>query len=212
MELTPTQYYERVLAHVGPDGRLGPQETAAWTTFPYEPENLRVRVFDPPVVPEPERRGVAAADCSTCSSWDRGIWRNERFRVSLMDPSGVPVEVLLTIREHVDFTELGDGDAAEQGQLLVHLARLVEHLPHVARAHVDRWGDGSYHSHVFVSGRPEGQLQLRGTLGVLWWDILPAVPAELAAGYARTLARGLCERFGGEVLIEDDGDPDGAHR
>jgi len=55
--------------------------------------------------------------------------------------------------------------------------RAIEALPHIARAHVSRWGDGGAHLHVFFLARPAGFAQLRGTFLAVWDDLLPAVPA-----------------------------------
>ena len=56
-------------------------------------------------------------------------------------------------------------------------SRAIEALPHIARAHVSRWGDGGAHLHVFFFARPAGFPQLRGTCLAIWDDLLPAVPA-----------------------------------
>jgi hypothetical protein len=46
--------------------------------------------------------------------------------------------------------------------------RAIEALPHIARAHVSRWGDGGAHLHVFFLARPVGFAQLRGTFLAVW--------------------------------------------
>ena len=57
---------------------------------------------------------------------------------------------------HHDLADLPDDRAAELGLLTVRIARAIEALPHIARAHVSRWGDGSAHLHVFFFARPAG--------------------------------------------------------
>ena len=81
---------------------------------------------------------------------------------------------MLEPRRHVDFADLDDDLAAELGRLSVHVARAIEALPHVARAHVYRIGDGGEHLHIWFFARPAEQLQLRGSYLVSWDDILPA--------------------------------------
>jgi hypothetical protein len=41
------------------------------------------------------------------------------------------------------------------GVLTTHIARHVEALPHIARSHVYRIGDGGAHLHVWFFARPE---------------------------------------------------------
>jgi hypothetical protein len=66
--------------------------------------------------------------------------------------------------------------AAELGVLTVRLERGIRSINGVARVHVNRWGDGSEHLHVFFLARPKGRLQLRGTFLSMWDDILPPIP------------------------------------
>jgi hypothetical protein len=91
--------------------------------------------------------------------------------------------------------------AAELGVLTVHLARAIEALPHVARAHVSRWGDGSEHLHVFFFARPEGFAQLRGTCLAIWDDLLPAQPIDVIRADAYRVAEELAASFGGRPQV-----------
>ena len=45
------------------------------------------------------------------------------------------------------------------GLLVVRITRAIESLPHIARAHVSRWGDGSAHPHIFFFARPPGRIR-----------------------------------------------------
>jgi hypothetical protein len=86
----------------------------------------------------------------------------------------------------------------------VRIVRAIESLPHIARAHVSRWGDGSAHLHVFFFARPAGFPQLRGTCLAVWDDLLPAIPEDQrdrdAAAVAGALAAGaLAVEHGGAV-------------
>jgi diadenosine tetraphosphate (Ap4A) HIT family hydrolase len=92
---------------------------------------------------------------------------------------------MLQPRAHLDLGDLDDEMAAEMGQLVVRLNRAVCALPGIERAHINKWGDGGAHLHVFVLGRPSGLMQLRGSNLALWDDMLPPIPED---AYAADLA------------------------
>ena len=48
-------------------------------------------------------------------------------------------------------------------------------IPQIYR-HVNRWGDGGAHLHLWFFARPEGVLQLRGSSLSDWTDCLPPMP------------------------------------
>jgi hypothetical protein len=79
--------------------------------------------------------------------------------------------------------------------------RAIESLPHIARAHVSRWGDGSAHVHVFFFARPAGFPQLRGTCLALWDDLLPAVPDGQRDADATEVARIVAAAHGGTAHL-----------
>lgn len=81
----------------------------------------------------------------------------------------------------------------------MHIARAIEALDGVARAHLSKWGDGAEHLHVIFYGRPEGHSQLRGTCLALWDDILPIWPPGAWDANAHTVADTLVDRYGGRV-------------
>jgi diadenosine tetraphosphate (Ap4A) HIT family hydrolase len=83
---------------------------------------------------------------------------------------------MLQPRAHLDLTDLDDDLATELGVLTVRIARAAGELPDVARVHVNKWGDGAEHLHVFFLGRPVGLQQLRGSNLALWEEMLPRVP------------------------------------
>ncbi len=62
--------------------------------------------------------------------------------------------------------------------------------------HVNKWGDGAAHLHVFFQARPEGFLQLRGSNLSLWEDLLPKLPADVLAANVRAVAERLAEGGG----------------
>ncbi len=100
----------------------------------------------------------------------------------------MPLVLMLHPRDHYDLGDLPDELAAELGVLTAHLVRHVEALPHIARAHVYRIGDGGAHLHVWFFARPEGQAQLLGSWLVVWDDLLPEYPAEVADADAAIVA------------------------
>ena len=187
------------MASADAEGRMANSRMTAWEIFPFEREGLRVVPLRPPEVPEPARRGEGGIDCGGCSSLHEGtIWEDPRWRLVVAgEPSGAPLVVMLQPKSHYDLTDLPDDLASELGRLVVHVARAIESLPHVARAHVSRWGDGGAHLHVFFFARPEGFSQLRGTCFAIWDDLLTPVPRDVRDADARLVARSLVASVGG---------------
>lgn len=85
--------------------------------------------------------------------------------------------------------------------LTTHIARHVQALPHIARAHVYRLGDGGAHLHVWFFARPEGQAQLYGSWMVVWDDLLPEYPADVADADADAVADALVASYGGRRSV-----------
>jgi hypothetical protein len=85
--------------------------------------------------------------------------------------------------------------------MTVRLERAIRSLDGVARVHVNRWGDGSAHLHMWFLARPYGRLQLRGTFLSLWDDILPVIPEEQWRENLALVAAWLGE-FGGRAIAE----------
>ncbi|WP_091552586.1 hypothetical protein [Micromonospora pattaloongensis] len=171
-----------------------------WPSFPFEGE-LRVKQLDDPVAVEPPRKGEDSADCSACAAPDEAyIWVSDRWRVRAMDrPTGLPMVLILESRSHLDLGDLPNLLAAELGVMTVRLERAIRSLDGVARVHVNRWGDGAAHLHVWFLARPRGRLQLRGTFLSLWDDILPPIPESQWRENLALVAAWLAE-FGGRPL------------
>lgn len=110
-------------------------------------------------------------------------------------PSGL-LTVFLQPKEHVDLTELDDDTARECGLLQVVLCRILESLPHVGRAYVMRFGDGSEHLHFWFVARPERFAQVRGSLAVEWDEILPPIPEHVLRADLHEIARQLATHGG----------------
>jgi hypothetical protein len=170
---------------------------AGWDISPFEREGLLVAPLRPPVLPEPARKGEESAECTICRDRDEGIWLDDHWRLTRISGVGVPLVLMLYPRDHFDLPDLSDGLAAELGVLSTHVARHVESLPHVARTHVFRVGDGAAHLHVWFFARPEGQAQLYGSWMVVWDDLLPEYPADVADADAATVAEALIGSYGG---------------
>ena len=68
--------------------------------------------------------------------------------------------LILESRSHLDLGDLPNLLAAELGVMTVRLERAIRSLDEVAQVHVNRWGDGAAHLHLWFLGRPAGQLQL----------------------------------------------------
>jgi diadenosine tetraphosphate (Ap4A) HIT family hydrolase len=173
-----------------------------WPSFPFEGD-MRVKPLAAPVEVEPPRSGEDATDCVACSTPDDAyVWVSERWRVRAMDrPTGLPMVLILECRSHLDLGDLTNLLAAELGVMTVRLERAIRSLDGVARVHVNRWGDGSAHLHMWFLARPYGRLQLRGTFLSLWDDILPVIPEQQWRENLALVAAWLAE-FGGKANAE----------
>ena len=164
---------------------------------------MRIKQLADPVAVEPPRSGEDATECVACNTPDDAyIWVSERWRVRAMDrPTGLPMVLILECRSHLDLGDLPNLLAAELGVMTVRLERAIRSLDGVARVHVNRWGDGSAHLHMWFLARPYGRLQLRGTFLSLWDDILPTIP-ELQWRENLALVAAWLADFGGKANAE----------
>lgn len=185
-----------------PENSVPPPDFTRWPSFPFEGD-MRVKPLAAPVEVEPPRSGEDAADCVACgTSDDAYIWVSDRWRVRAMDrPTGLPMVLILECRSHLDLGDLPNLLAAELGVMTVRLERAIRSLDGVARVHVNRWGDGSAHLHMWFLARPYGRLQLRGTFLSLWDDILPVIPEQQWRENLALVAAWLAE-FGGQAIAE----------
>ena len=197
MPLTPDEFYGRAVAAADDEQRLSLARMTEWDISPFEPEGLRVSRLRPPVLPEPPRHGEDPADCRSCERRDEGLWLDDHWRLTRIPGVAVPLVLMLHPRDHHDLEDLPDDLAAEMGVLSTHLARHVGALPHVSRCHVYRFGDGGAHLHLWFFARPEGQSQLFGSWLVVWDDLLPEYPADVADADAAAVADALVASYGG---------------
>ena len=203
MALDPDECDQHAIVAADREHRLPLAKMTYWDIFPFDEEGLKVAPLRPPEIPEKRRNGQGGVDCSSCRRSDQGLWLNDEWRLTRVDGVGVPLVLMLHPRTHVDLDDLEDGPAGDLGRLTVQIARAVEAIPHIARCHVYRIGDGGAHLHVWFFGRPEGQSQLYGSLLPLWDDLLPDYPADIAEADARTVAATLPGRFGGRISPAD---------
>ncbi|MCP2322145.1 hypothetical protein HDA40_000652 [Hamadaea flava] len=197
MAMDPEEYYAHAIAAADAEGRLPLARMTGWDISPFEQEGLRVTPLRPPVMPEPPRHGEDPADCRSCDHRDDGIWFTDTWRLTRIQRVGVPLVLMLHPRDHYDLADLPDELAAELGVLTKHLVGHIQALPGITRAHAYRIGDGAAHLHMWFFARPEGQPQLYGSWLVVWDDLMPEYPAELAEADAATVADALIESYGG---------------
>ena len=197
MALRPDEFYEHALSAADGDGRLPLSRMTGWEISPFEQEGLRVAALLPPAASERPREGQDPADCRSCRRRDEGIWLDDHWRLTRISEVGVPLVLMLHPRDHFDLSDLPDERAAELGVLTSHIARHVEAVDHVARAHVYRIGDGGAHLHVWFFARPARQPQLMGSWLVAWDDLLPEYPELVAEADAAAVAQALSVSYGG---------------
>jgi diadenosine tetraphosphate (Ap4A) HIT family hydrolase len=171
--------------------------------FPLEGEIL-VRRGEPPIIPEPKRRGDAGlADCGNCANLDTDtIWHDDRWLVrgNMANPHGLPAVAVLLPRAHHDLNDLPPELAGELGPMIQRVSRAISALPDVGRVHVNRWGDGSEHFHIWFLARPLGMWQMRGAMLAVWDDLLPPVPSDEWRASLRQIATALAENGGVSTL------------
>jgi hypothetical protein len=202
MPESPEELHARVAAAVGEGGRLPMPPVHEWEIFPWELVDgaLQPKVVPPPIEgPEPARRGEGGVDCFNCAGDGdaRRVWENERWKLTHPPaPTGLPLVLWLSSKEHLDYADMGDALAAEYGRISVWLCRIMERLPHIGRVHVNRWGDGSEHLHVWFVARPERFPTIKGSLAVEWDEMLPPVPEDIWRADIHEVARKLATHDG----------------
>jgi len=174
--------------------RLPLGDTADDELFPFEGQ-IVTRILDPPTIPEPQRRGVQSADCWSCRPRDEDVaWEDHHWRVVVKpEPHALPMVAILLPKAHHDLEDLPDELSTELGPMIQRVARAIGTLDDVGRVHVNRWGDGSFHFHVWFLARPLGMWQMRGAMLAVWDDLLPKVPAEEWDTNRRAVAAALAD-------------------
>jgi diadenosine tetraphosphate (Ap4A) HIT family hydrolase len=197
------EVYARVVAAAGEGGRLPMPEIGSWDVFPWEAvDGAVVPKVLPPPGPEPARYGEdPAKPCGACQGFDpdRVVWEDD-FWVLTHDgkPSGLPLVLVLHTREHLDLPDLDDDLASQLGRIETRLVRIIGSLPHIGRVHVNRWGDGSAHFHLWFFARTQGLGQVLGSYAVEWDEILPPGPEDVWRADLHTVATKLAN-WGGHA-------------
>ena len=173
MPETPEQLHARAAQGL----RVPPLQD--WDTWPFEGEVRSKRLA--PLTPEPAISGQGGVDCPACAKPDSEyLWTTDRWRVTALEPGGLPVVVLLEPREHfAGPADLPDDLAREQGVMLGRVERAVLTVGGIARVHIGRWGEGAEHLHWWFLGRPAGFGQLRSSFAAIWDDVLPPTPRDV---------------------------------
>ena len=202
MPESAAEVHARVVAAVGEEARPALPEMASWDVFPWEVVDgaLVPKPLAPPTS-DPVRRGEGGVDCPSCAGFaaERVVWEDEHWVLTHGgQPSGLPLVLMLHTREHYDFNEIDDDLASQYGRISVRLVRIIEHLPHIGRVHVDRWGDGGAHFHVWFFARTEGLASVLGSYAVEWDDLLPPGPEDVWRKDLSTVAAKL-SNWGGDA-------------
>ncbi len=156
-------------------------------------DEVTLRPLDPMLVPEKPRSGqLDRAECGHCRPSEHTIWRDDLWQVrSGFEPMGIPFIGGIAPRQHVLLEDAPLELLATLGPLMQRVSKAVKSIPGVARTHFSRWGDGSEHFHLWALGRPAGMMQGRGAMLAFWNDVLPPMPADLAAEHLRLVAEAL---------------------
>jgi diadenosine tetraphosphate (Ap4A) HIT family hydrolase len=177
MPESAAEIHARALA-AAQDGHLPASSMSTWAIFPWEIVDgaIRPKALDAPGVETPRQGDEGGAPCDACAGFDAGrvVWEDEHW-ILLAEPAptGLPLVLTLWTRDHEDAGQIDDDLASEFGRISNRLVRIIEGLPEIGRVHVNRWGDGSAHFHVWFFARPAGFEQIKGSYAVEWDDILP---------------------------------------
>ena len=177
------QVHARILRQ-HPDGRLPMPPTGEWDVFPWKVRDGAVapRPVRPPSPEAPRWGEDPDKPCGACAGFDpdRIVWEDERWVLTHeAAPSGLPLVLVLHTREHLDMGELDDDLASELGRITNRLVRVLEGLPNIGRAHVNRWGDGGAAFHLWFFARTAGMTGILGSYAVEWDEILPPGPEDV---------------------------------
>jgi diadenosine tetraphosphate (Ap4A) HIT family hydrolase len=106
---------------------------------------------------------------------------------------------------HRDLADLPPALSQALGPTIQRVERAMLTLPGTGRVHVNKWGDGGAHLHIWLVARPAGMMQLRGSCLVEWNDILPPLPVDMWAANLATIAATLAADGGDEFEIQPPG-------
>ena len=173
-----------------------------WPIFPFEGD-LRVRHYEGVQAEDYPRSGEpGGGPCRACTDSDASyIWADDHWRVKAPDKvPGIPVQLFLETRDHIDLSDMSPTLASEFGQLIVRLDHAIQAVGGIGRVHMSRWGDGGSHFHMWFYGRPQGAKQMLGFCLPMWAIILPPTDDDVWQRNLTIVARELA-RGGGAALV-----------
>jgi diadenosine tetraphosphate (Ap4A) HIT family hydrolase len=165
-------------------------------TLPFT-EPLVRKAPSPLVIPEPPRPGdPGGPPCRICTRRDEPdeheIWRDDHWVLRVPGQTSLPGTVWLATWDHHDsFADLAPALAAEYGPLAGRIERAILSLGDVGRVHVNRWGDGVAHFHIWFIPRPLGMLDATREMLMLWEGVLPPATADQIAEAGKRIAAAL---------------------
>jgi diadenosine tetraphosphate (Ap4A) HIT family hydrolase len=198
-----SEIHARALAAAESDGHLPAASMSSWEIFPWTVVDgvIRPKVLEAPGVEAPRIGDEGGRPCTTCAGVppERIVWEDEDWILTREEkPTGLPMVLVLHSRVHLDAGEFDDDQASTFGRICNRLVRIIQGLDHIGRVHVNRWGDGSSHFHVWFFARPAGFEQIKGSYAVEWDDILPPGDEETLAADLHVVATKLAN-WGGHA-------------
>jgi hypothetical protein len=176
-------------------------EVVSWPIFPFKGD-LAVRTVRPFADSDRPRSGEPGGSPCNCSDDPDAeeslpaIWSNDRWVVRPLrfgdDQAPFPAYMLETV-DHMDFEDFDETYAAEYGVMCMRLDRAIRSIGSIGRVHMNRWGDGGSHFHVWFLGRPHGAWQLSGFALPFWGFVLPPMSGETHRGNDRVVAASLAK-------------------
>jgi len=179
------------------DSSLPLPDYVGWPIFPFEGD-LRVKQPTPLMAEDIAREGESGRTCKhACAQPDSAyLWVDDRWRVKTLEPSALPVGVMLETREHLDLSDFTPAQGAQLGEMMVRIEHAMQRCDDIGRVHVSRWGDGGSHFHLWFMARPKGRMELYGFGLPLWYKILPPYDADRRHANNRIVAEALAESSG----------------
>jgi hypothetical protein len=173
-----------------------------WPIFPFVGDMEVREVLPRRPVDAPRNGEPGGAPCGECAAPDTDyIWVDDVWRVRpSLRASGAPVLVFLETRDHLDLEDFDDDRAADMGRMIRRVERAIQAVGGIGRVHVNRWGDGSSHFHLWFYGRPVGDPQMIGFCLPLWAMTLPSTPDDEWNRNLGVVARELANG-GGQAML-----------
>ena len=129
---------------------------------------------------------------------ERMIFRDEIEALAEKHPSLTFHQLHTDIDGMLDLGDLDDDLASQLGRISNRLVRIMENLPEIGRVHVDRWGDGGSHLHIWFFARTARLTNVLGSTALEWDDILPPGPEDVWRADLHTVATKLAN-WGGDA-------------